>query len=43
MTSPAQEIMAQNTEEQLKDALKGLMSDRTLSDFLKKEMKAIIE
>ena len=35
--------MAQNIEEQLKDALKKLMSDRTLSEFLKKEMKATVE
>ena len=43
MTDPAQVIMAQNTEEQLKDLLKKLMSDGSLSDFLKKEMKATIE
>ena len=43
MTSPTQEIMAQNTEEQLKELLKKLMGDGTLSDFLKKEMKAIME
>ena len=43
MTSPAQEMMAQNTKEQLRDALKKLMSDGTLSDFLKKEMKGTIE
>ena len=43
MTSPAQEIMAQNTEEQLKELLKKLIGDGTLSDFLKKEMKAIME
>ena len=43
MTDPAQEIVAQNTEEQLKDLLKKLMSDGSLSDFLKKEMKATME
>ena len=35
--------MAQNTKEQLKDLLKKLMSDRSLSDFLKKEIKGIME
>ena len=43
MTSPAQKIMAQNIEEQLKDLLKKLMSDGTLSDFLKKKMKTIMK
>ena len=43
MTDLAQKIMAHNVEEQLKDALKKLMSDRTPSDFLKKEKKATME
>ena len=36
MIDPAQKIMDQNTEEHLKDLLKKLMSDGSLSDFLKK-------
>ena len=43
MTDPTQIIMTQNTEEQLKDLLKKLMSDGSLSDFLNKEMKATME
>ena len=35
--------MAQNTEEQLKELLKKLMGDETLSDFLKKKMRATME
>ena len=35
--------MAQNMEEQLKDALKKLMSDGTLSNILIKKMKATMK
>ena len=42
MSETVQE-MAQNTKDQLRDAFRKMISDGSLSDFLKKDMKAVIE